>query len=121
MNWHISRRRWKRLMRAMRGNTMEDEIVVSVWNAEKMLAEPNPKSASARKKAWLLQRLDHEAPDVVFLLEVMGEPKALLDFRRHLRKCGYDCRWLVGEGGSSRLDKGTSSWTNGSAVVKGVG
>ena len=123
LRWHISRKKWKRRMRALRGNTVVEMFNVVLWNARELHAEAGPtREASRAKMQWIMRRLQEEDVDVCFLLEVMGSQEAFTaetyGLRALAKKIGYVARWIVGEGGSQReqLQSG-DSFTNGIAVL----
>ena len=75
--WHISRKAWKRRMRALRGNTVAEMFNVTLWNAREFHADACPAREASRAKAlWIMRRLQEEDVDVCFLLEVMGSQEA---------------------------------------------
>ena len=123
LRWHISRRVWKRRMRALRGNTVEEMFNVALWNAREFHAEACPSREASRAKAvWVLRRLQEEDVDVCFLLEMMGSQEAftaeIYGLRALAKKIGYAVRWMVGEGGSQREQRQSGeSFTNGIAVL----
>jgi endonuclease/exonuclease/phosphatase family metal-dependent hydrolase len=121
--WHISKRAWKRRMRALRGNTVEEMFNVALWNAREFHADSCPAREASRAKAlWIMRRLQEEDVDVCFLLEVMGSQEAFTaktyGLRALAKKIGYEVRWMVGEGGSQREQRQSGeSFTNGIAVL----
>lgn len=121
--WHISKKAWKRRMRALRGNTVADMFNVAIWNAREFHADACPtREASRAKMLWILHRLQDEDVDVCFLLEVMGSQEAFTAHTHGMRalakKIGYVVRWIVGEGGSQREQHQSSdSYTNSIAVL----
>ena len=123
LRWHIDRRAWKRLMRALRGNTVANMFHVALWNAREFHVDANPSREASRKKMlWIMSRLLEEDVDVCFLLEVVGAHEAFTaevhGLRAFAAKIGYCVRWMVGEGGSQREQRQSSeSHTNGIAVL----
>jgi len=122
LRWYLTRRAWKRFMRALRGNTVELKLKVSVWNARQLNAEQtSDNSVSLEKMKWLKLRLDGEAPDICFLLELTGTRDNFTEQRKGLRAqmhdVGYTTHWIVGEGGSSRERTGSDTHTNGIAIL----
>jgi ribonuclease HI len=123
LRWHIGRKAWKRLMRSLRGNTVDEMFTVALWNAREFHADANPtREASRNKMKWLIQRLEAERPDACFILEMMGGQGAFTarpnGLRACARKAGYVVRWIVGEGGSNREKRqGEDTYTNGIAVL----
>ena len=121
--WHISRKAWKRRMRALRGNTVAEMFNVALWNAREFHADACPAREASRAKAlWIMRRLQEEDVDVCFLLEVMGSQEAFtagtFGLRAMAKKIGYVVRWMVGEGGSQREQRQSGeSFTNGIAVL----
>ena len=121
--WHISRKAWKRRMRALRGNTVAETFNVTLWNAREFHADACPARETSRAKAlWIMRRLQEEDVDVCFLLEVMGSQEAFtaetFGLRAMAKKIGYVVRWMVGEGGSQREQRQSGeSFTNGIAVL----
>ena len=123
LRWYIGRKAWKRLMRSLRGNTVEEMFTVALWNAREFHADANPtREASRNKMKWLMQRLEAERPDACFILEMMGGHGAFTarpwGLRACARRAGYVVRWIVGEGGSNREKRqGEDTYTNGIAVL----
>ena len=123
LRWYFSRKAWKRRMRALRGNTVEEMFNVALWNAREFHAEACPSREASRAKAvWVLRRLQEEDVDVCFLLEMMGSQEAftaeIYGLRALAKKIGYAIRWMVGEGGSQREQRQSGeSFTNGIAVL----
>ena len=86
--WYRSRRVWKRLCRALRGNTESGvEESVYFWNTGGLRADvgivregwsamdneaKELRRASQRKMAWLRMQVETQQPTVVFLAEVYG-------------------------------------------------
>ena len=129
----LLRRRWKRLMRALRGNTpppmppvqrkFATGLSVVFWNAQSLAA----KAARARGKAdassgkwdWLRAQYERgERPTIIVLAEVEGN---VSEMRKGLqgwaRAIQYEVRILPGEGGSRRAQAGTLSHKNGLVML----
>ena len=69
---------------------------VAFWNSAGLAAAPS--SAAARGKLdWLDGLLTDQAPDVLYLFEVIGSMPAFRTLRRWLTRRGYDCRFLPGQ------------------------
>lgn len=123
LRWFLSRIAWKRLMRSLRGNTVEKRFTVALWNAREFHAHASvTREASHNKRQWLRTRLEEERPDACFLLEVMGDVQAFTaemdGLRAWAQKIGYVARWITGEGGSNRERQSSEdSYTNGIAVL----
>jgi hypothetical protein len=123
LRWYISRKHWKRRMRSLRGNTVEETFNVALWNAREFHADACPAREASRAKAlWVSRRLQEEDVDVCFLLEMMGSQEAftaeIYGLRAIAKKIGYVVRWMVGEGGSQREQRQSGdSFTNGIAVL----
>jgi ribonuclease HI len=123
LRWYISARAWKRLMRSLRGNTVENTFTIALWNAREFHADASHARETSRiKMHWIRKRLEEERPDVCFLLEMMGDASAFTADRDGLRawaqKIGYVARWIIGEGGSGREKRqGDDTYTNGIAVL----
>ena len=123
LRWFLSRVAWKRLMRSLRGNTVESRFSIALWNAREFHAHASlAREASYTKRQWLRRRLEEERPDICFLLEMMGDTLAFAAERDGLRswtqQLGYVVRWIIGEGGSNREQKQSEgSYTNGIAVL----
>ena len=129
----LLRRRWKRLMRALRGNTPPSATATSrkfatglsvvFWNAQSLAAKAAKQGrkmdASVAKWEWLrAQYAKGERPTVIVLAEVEG---TLGEMRKGLqgwaRALQYEPRFLPGEGGSRREQAGTLSNKNGLVML----
>ena len=123
LRWFLSRIAWKRLMRSLRGNTVESRFTIALWNAREFHAHASPaREASYSKRQWLRRRLEEERPDACFLLEMMGDMQAFTaemdGLRSWAQQVGYVARWIIGEGGSNREKRQSEeSFTNGIAVL----
>jgi hypothetical protein len=94
LRWYICRKAWKRLMRSLRGNTVNGAFTVALWNAREFHADADPtRGASRNKMKWLIQRLEAERPDACFVLEMMGGQEAFTavpnGLRARARHAGY--------------------------------
>ena len=106
------RRRWKRLSRALRGNTMPEAegTRLAWWNARQW-------AGNGVKWVWLKERLKAEAIDVMVILEVATNVPQTIALRDRAKRAGYELRRLPGElagcvGGIVVLiRKGTTRWS----------
>ena len=96
--WFLSRRRWKRWMRALRGNTAA-QLRVWCWNARQLAARADAaeSSQSALKKAYIFDCLGGEGrPDLLFVCEVNGTLRDLTRMRGEARQLGYEMPFMIG-------------------------
>ena len=78
------------------------------------------RTASKKKLAYLLKKLDTDRPDAAFVQEFNGDREAAIRLRKAVRKVGYEGLYLLGEGASGRdnnEEDSKTSWANGIFVA----